>query len=135
MKKVKLSIIIILILLLIPTIYITYITKTNKEQYNTIAISVKKNYPIEDNIIYSNQYGNYYIIKTNKKIIVLNQEYQEILKEDISILSDNKDNLPLIYKTNKLMYEEKTIKTNKVIYKYYDATTGEFIKKNVLKRQ
>ena len=40
--------------------------------------------------------------------------------------------MELIYKTNKLMYEEKEIKDKNLTYKYYDATTGDFIKETTM---
>lgn len=135
MKKVQVSIFIILIILGIVIFYISYITVQNENQYDVIAKNVKDNYNIKEEITYSNQYGNYYIIKTKNQVIVLNKEYQEILKENISILKENKDNLPLIYKTNKLMYEKTIRKENEIIYEYYDATTGELIKTTNLERQ
>ena len=33
------------------------------------------------------------------------------------------------------MYEETTLKKSKLIYKYYDATNGEFIKETVMERK
>ena len=56
-------------------------------------------------------------------------------KFDIEILSNNKNNYPLIYKNNKLMYEETTREDNELIYKYYDATTKEFIKETIMEMQ
>ena len=135
MKKVLKSIFIILIILIIGILYISYITTQNDNQYELIAKNVKDNYKINEEIKYSNQYGNYYIIKTKTHVIVLNLENKEILKEKVSILKENKDNLPLIYKTNKLMYEKTIRKENKITYKYYDATTGDQIKTIDLKRQ
>lgn len=135
MKKIfKISISIISIFIIV-IFYISYITNKNQEQYNIIAKDVQKNYKLKEDITYSNQYGNYYIITTNDKVIVLNKEYQEVLNENISILTENKNNLPLIYKTNKLMYEKTKRKENEIIYEYYDATTGELIKTTALERQ
>ena len=135
MKKVQISILTILSIFIIVIFYISYITTQNENQYNTIAKKVQSNYNLKEEITYSNQYGNYYIITTKNQVIVLNKEYQEVLKESISILSENKEKLPLIYKTNKLMYE-KTNRTKKtVIYEYYDATNGTLIKTTNLERQ
>ena len=79
-------------------------------------------------------YGNYYIFTTKNNVIVLNKEYKEILKEDIEKISKNKDNYELIYKTNKLMYEETITKENKVTYIYYDAESLKKIKETTLER-
>ena len=135
MRKIHVSILIIVIILVVGVLYISYITTQNETQLNKIVQNIQENYNIKEEINYSNQYGNYYIITTKNQVIVLNKEYQEILKEDISSLAENKENLSLIYKTNKLMYEKTTRKENEITYKYYDATTGELIKTTSLERQ
>ena len=122
----------ILFLLLIISITIililSNINKNNNKYLDNITKNIKENYNIKEKITYSNLYGNYYIFTTKTKVIVLNKEYEEINKFDIEILSNNKNNYPLIYKNNKLMYEETIKKKNKIIYKYYDATNNKLIK-------
>lgn len=122
----------ILFLLLIISITIililSNINKNNNKYLDNITKNIKENYNIKEKITYSNLYGNYYIFTTKTKVIVLNKEYEEINKFDIEILSNNKNNYPLIYKNNKLMYEETIKKKNKITYKYYDATNNKLIK-------
>ena len=43
--------------------------------------------------------------------------------------------MELIYKTNQLMYEKKSLKGKTLIYKYYDAKTGEFIKETTMEQK
>ena len=129
----------ILFLLLIISITIililSNINKNNNKYLDNITKNIKENYNIKEKITYSNLYGNYYIFTTKTKVIVLNKEYEEIKKFNIDILSNNKNNYQLIYKNNKLMFEETNIKDDKLIYKYYDATNGEFIKETIMEQK
>ena len=122
----------ILFLLLIISITIililSNINKNNNKYLDNITKNIKENYNIKEKITYSNLYGNYYIFTTKTKVIVLNKEYEEIKKFNIDILSNNKNNYQLIYKNNKLMYEETIKKKDKITYKYYDATNNKLIK-------
>ena len=127
MKKVIKIIVIILLITVIISIILFSINNKNNEYLTSISKDISKNYKVEEKITYSNKYGNHYILTTKKNVIVLNKEYEEILKEDIDILDDNKNNYDLIYKNNKLMYEETILKKDKLTYKYYDATNNELI--------
>ena len=134
MKKILKILIIPVIILIIILIYTIYLVNNNRNYLNNITKDIKANYPLTEEITYSNKYNNYYIFTTKTKVIVLNNEYTEILKENISNIITPPKNQKLIYKTNKLMYEETILKEDKLIYKYYDATNGEFIKETVLER-
>jgi len=96
MKKVIRTIIIIIIVAALIFITLVSINNKNNKYLNKITKDIKENYEVKEEITYSNKYGNYYIFTTNKKVIVLNKEYEEILKEDIDILDDNKNNFDLI---------------------------------------
>lgn len=135
MKKVFRSIIIIVIILIIGILYISYITNHNQDELNNITKSIQDNYSIKEEITYSNRYGNYYIFTTSSDVYVLNNEYKEVYKKSIQDLSENKENLPLIYKTNKLMYEKTIRKKDKITYEYYDALTNKLIKETTLERK
>jgi len=124
-----------LIIILIISIYIIYLINHNKNHLNSISEDIKNNYQINEEITYSNKYNNYYIFTTNSRIIVLNNEYSEILNESIAAIHPKPDNQELIYKTNKLMFEETTIKDGKLIYRYYDAINGKFVKETVMEKQ
>ena len=135
MKKVLRSILIIVIILIIGILYISYVTNHNQEELNNITKSIKDNYSIKDEITYSNRYGNYYIFTTESNVYVLNNEYKEVYKKSINDLAENQENLPIIYKTNKLMYEKTIRKKDKITYEYYDALTGNLVKETALERK
>ena len=134
MKKIiKLLALVIIIILTITIIMFSLINKNNK-YLNSITKDIKSNYKLKSDITYSNKYG-YYIFTTSTKVIVLNKEFEEILSKDIDILDKNKNNYELIYKNNKLMYEETILKNNKLTYKYYDATNNELIKETKMEQK
>ena len=135
MKKVLRSILIILIILITGILYISYITNHNQDELNNITQSIKDNYSVKDEITYSNRYGNYYIFTTESDVYVLNNEYQKVYQKEISNLATNEENLPIIYKTNKLMYEKTIRKKDKITYEYYDALTGNLTKETTLERK
>ena len=135
MKKVLRSILIIVIILIIGILYISYITNHNQDELNNITQNIKDNYSVKDEITYSNRYGNYYIFTTESDVYVLNNEYQKVYQKDISSLATNEENLPIIYKTNKLMYEKTIRKKDKITYEYYDALTNQLIKETTLERK
>lgn len=135
MKKVLRSILIIVIILIIGILYISYITNHNQDELNNITQNIKDNYSVKDEITYSNRYGNYYIFTTESDVYVLNNEYQKVYQKEISNLATNEENLPIIYKTNKLMYEKTIRKKDKITYEYYDALTNQLIKETTLERK
>ena len=138
MMTVKKTLKIIGLILLIPIaiiLYISYITDHNSQQLESLLKRIEKNYQTNEKITYANEYNNNYIIKTNTQAIVLSKDYKEIKKENLSNLKENIKDTNLIYKTNKLMYEKVIRKDKKTIYEYYDALTGEQIKKTVLELQ
>ena len=135
MKKVLRSILIIVIILIIGILYISYITNHNQDELNNITQNIKEGGGIKDEITYSNRYGNYYIFTTESDVYVLNNEYQKVYQKEISSLATNEENLPIIYKTNKLMYEKTIRKKDKITYEYYDALTNQLIKENTLERK
>lgn len=135
MKKVLRSILIIVIILIMGILYISYITNHNQDELNNITQNIKDNYSVKDEITYSNRYGNYYIFTTESDVYVLNNEYQKVYQKEISSLATNEENLPIIYKTNKLMYEKTIRKKDKITYEYYDALTNQLIKETTLERK
>ena len=134
-KKILKIIGIIATIFVIAVLYISYIIDHNSQELSQLAKEIKNHYKTTEEITYSNEYNNYYIIKTTNQAIVLTKEYKEVKKEDLSKLKGNFQDANLIYKTNKLMYEKVVVKNNKTIYEYYDALTGEHIKKTVLELQ
>lgn len=135
MKKVLRILIIPFIIILVITIYTIYLINNNTNYLDKTLKNIKDNYKIDEKITYSNLYNNYYIFTTKTKVIVLNNEYEEVLNGDITNIKERKDNQELIYKTNKLMYEETILKDNNLTYKYYDASNYELVKETVLEMQ
>lgn len=131
MKKLLQIILIPIIIIIVVIIYISYLSNSNQKYLDSITENIKDNYQIDEEITYSNLYGNYYIFTTKSKVFVLNKQYEEILSDSIATIKIKKD-MELIYKTNMLMYEEKQVKDKVVTYKYYDATTGDFIKETTM---
>ena len=134
-RKIVKMLIIPISIILILSLYILYIVNNNNNYLKNIKKNIKDNYPIKEEIAYLNEYNNYYIFTTKTRVIVLNNEYTEILNESISAIKKAEEKKELIYKTNKLMYEETIIKENNLIYRYYDASNGEFIKETVMEMQ
>ena len=135
MKKALKVLSIPFIIILIITIYTIYLVNNNKNYLNNTINNIKENYKLDEEITYLNEYNHYYIFTTKTRVIVLNNEYEEVLNESIAIIKEKEDNQELIYKTNKYMYEETTRDDNELIYKYYDATTKEFIKDTIMEMQ
>lgn len=135
MKKTLKILAIPLSILLIIAIYVFCLINNNQKYLDSIIQDIKDNYQVNEEITYFNKYNNYYIFTTIDKVIVLNNEYEEILKENITKIRTIDDNQTLIYKNNKLMFEETYLEKNKLIYKYYDATNGEFIKETIMEKQ
>ena len=131
MKKLLHIILVPIIIIVIVIIYMSHLSNSNQKYLDSITKNIKDNYKVEEEITYSNQYGNYYIFTTKTSVIVLNKQYKEVLNENISTIKIKED-MELIYKTNKLMYEEKEVNDKVLTYKYYDATTGEFIKETTM---
>ena len=125
----------ILLFTLSIVIYISYIVDHNSQEISKLETKIKNHYKTKDEITSVNKYSNFYIIKTPSKVIVLSDDYKSVLEEDLQKLSNNDANQPLIYKTNKLMYEKKVLKKNKLTYEYYDAISGELIDKTTLEQQ
>lgn len=135
MKKALKFILIIIFIIVICFLLLFYINNKNHNYLNDIEKNITKNYKLDEKITYSNIYGNYYIITTNTKVIVLNKEYELELESNIDILASNKNNYELIYKNSKLMYEETILKKDKLTYKYYDATNYELIKETTMEKK
>ena len=73
------------------------------------------------------EYDNYYIVKSNEYVYLIDFEYQEVFSIDINLMHSNDKDYDLVYRENMLMYMDDFKKKNKVIFKYYDIYTYEFI--------
>lgn len=123
MKK-RVKIILIIILVFIIFLFLIALPNIINNDYlnNTINTLEKET---KNKITYLNKYNNYYIVKTNKDIIVYDLDYQEIYKESLDKIANM--NYDIIYKKETLMHEKTTLSKNKVIYTYYDIHTKEKI--------
>lgn len=126
MKKMILIMIVLIILFLFIFIYVV---NNNNNYINNRLSNIKNNYKITDNVIYSNEYGEYYILLTEKNLIILNKKYDEIMKEKIENLKLVSGEYDIIYKRNKPMLQLKEKNNNKIVYIYYDIYTGKEIEK------
>ena len=124
-EKMKKFLVFIILLVLIVFSFISLVVLKNNNYLDNDIKEIRKNYQINE-INYLNKHDLYYIILTNKNLIVLTNNYQEVLKEDISKIKINKK-YDLVYKLNQVMYEEKIVKKDKITYNYYDIYTNELI--------
>lgn len=126
-KKILISIlIVILISFLIIIIY--PVVKNNNYQKELIS-NIEKNTNIDD-ITYVNKDNNYYIVRTNKQVTVLDLNYDEVFNISSDLLIDSK--LELTYARNNLYYKEKVREGSKLSYNYYDVTNNEKVYSSLL---
>ena len=116
------KIIVIIVVIVLGSIFsLSYKINNNQNYKKSIINNIKKHYSISKEITYINTFGNNYIFTTDDKVYVLDNNYKEIYKDDISKIAKNSSKYDLIYKSKKLMYVNTTIKGNKLTYDYYDA--------------
>lgn len=135
MKKIFITILSILAVALVLIILITNLSfrKHNKEIINVEKTFLKTNKDIEileTNIYYGDK--TYYIInykKSNNNYISVHDGKTDILTtEENKLYKLNKEST-IGYKYDKLIYEIKKESKDGFTYSYYDALSGEFIKK------
>lgn len=113
MKKIVISIILIIILVFI---YMNIMIHNNNKYTKELIKDIKSNYKTKEKIINAYTYNNYILFTTKEQIYVLDYKYNLIIKEKIK----EQENKMIIYKNNKLLYLKTTRKNNKLYYKYYD---------------
>lgn len=77
------------------------------------------------NINYVNKSNNYYIVKNDKEIVVMDLNYDKINSVNVSDIYDS--DLDIVYRRGNIYYEEKVNDKDKLIYKYYNINNGEFV--------
>lgn len=122
MKRIIIIFLSITFILLILLLYIT-----NDNYYNNISKSIKDNYA-NINLYYVNKYNNYYIFLSDENYGVLDGEYNEIMLISKSLVHDNTNNYDVIYKDNKLIYQEEVLDKDKLMINYYDIYTYQLDK-------
>ena len=122
MKRIIIIFLSITVILLMLLVYIT-----NDNYYNNISKSIKDNYA-NINLYYVNKYNDYYIFLSDENYGVLDGEYNEIMLISKSLVHDNTNNYDIIYKDNKLIYQEEVLDKDKLMINYYDIYTYQLDK-------
>lgn len=122
MKRIIIIFLSITFILLMLLLYIT-----NDNYYNNISKSIKVNYA-NINLYYVNKYNDYYIFLSDENYGVLDGEYNEIMLISKSLVHDNTNNYDVIYKDNKLIYQEEVLDKDKLMINYYDIYTYQLDK-------
>lgn len=122
MKKVIITFISLLVMIFIFAMF----TVNKNDKYNDDMVNyIKKNITSLESINYINKYDNYYIVKDNLNVMVIDNDMNIVLSEKLSNIYSSYDDI--VYRLNKLMYVEKIVKDNKVTYNYYDIYNHEEI--------
>ncbi len=125
-KKRTLLKVIVGILVVVLGLFIWFCVRVswNSHYWDRMIGEVQKHYQITD-VSYVNKYNNYFIVMNDSYLVVLDSNYHEVMKEDVSKLSDRDKEWNIVYKLNKLMYESRKLEDKKVTYVYYDVYTLE----------
>ena len=89
------------------------------EDYNKKLFDDVYNNSNIKNINYVNKSNNYYIVKNDKEIVVMDLNYDKINSVNVSDIYDS--DLDIVYRRGNIYYEDK------LIYKYYNINNGEFV--------
>lgn len=115
---------IILFILILVFISIIYPVMRNGDYNKKLFDDVYSNSNIK-NINYVNKSNNYYIVKNDKEIVVMDLNYDKINSVNVSDIYDS--DLDIVYRRGNIYYEEKINDKDKLIYKYYNINNGEFV--------
>ena len=124
MKK---TIILIIALISICFFLVSYLIINNNKYEKKLEQEIKQHYTLENDIKYLNKSNLYYIILTTKNLIVLDEYYQEVFKEDANKINFIDTSFEITYRLNQVMFEIKKVSKNKITYEYYDIYTNELI--------
>ena len=95
------------------------------EDYNKKLFDDVYNNSNIKNINYDNKSNNYYIVKNDKEIVIMELNYDKINSVNVSDIYDS--DLDIVYRRGNIYYEEKVNDKDKLIYKYYNINNGEFV--------
>lgn len=131
-KKMKKRIIILIISIIFVLFIGMYVMIFFDNRYiNNVKDVVSKNTNIK-NIAYVNNYDDNYIVVNNEYLYLINSNYEEITRVDLSLMYDNKNDYDIVYKDKTIMYMKDFKNKDGVIFEYYDIYTGELIEKIVI---
>ena len=95
------------------------------EDYNKKLFDDVYNNSNIKNINYVNKSNNYYIVKNDKEIVVMDLNYDKINSVNVSDIYDS--DLDIVYRRGNIYYEEKVNDKDKLIYTHYNINNGEFV--------
>ena len=113
-------------ILILLFIFISIIVFNNKKNTDVLKKRVVENTDITL-ITYINYYDNHYIVRDNENLYLFDNEYNEILSINLSLLFNKYENYDIVYRNKTLMYMEEYKDKKGIIFKYYDIYTGECI--------
>ena len=87
---------------------------------------ISKNTDIND-IVYVNEYDEYYIVMDNKNLYLFSSDYIEINRIDVLKIHSNKNNYEIVYRDNMIIYMDSYKNKDGVVFKYYDIYTYELV--------
>ena len=115
-KKIIIGIVVLVVITILIFVIILMPSFKNNKYNEKIYNNVKENTNLK-NITYVNRNNNYYIAKSNEKVVVFDLNYEVVFEKQ----SVRESDMPLVYKRNNLYYVEKIRKKNKIIYNYYST--------------
>lgn len=93
---------------------------------SNIERDILKKTDIKD-IIYINEYDDYYLVKDKENLYLFNSSYEEIYKVKIDLLYDNKNGYDIVYRDKTIMYMDNYCGDEGLVFKYYDIYTYDII--------
>ena len=101
-KKIIIGIVILMVITILMFVIILMPSFKNNKYNEKIYNNVKENTNLK-NITYVNRNNNYYIAKSNEKVVVFDLNYEVVFEKQ----SVRESDMPLVYKRNNLYYVEK----------------------------
>lgn len=108
--------------------YIYFVVSKND---NYLFNEIVKNTDIKD-IDYINKNNYNYVVVTKNDIYVIDDDYEIIWQAECDSL--NLKDYDIVYKRNKVMYEDNIINGDYLVYRYYDVSNMDFIYEVKLRR-
>lgn len=119
----------IIIIILFAFIFLFFVVSSiyqNDKYQNDIYGEIVSNYKIDEDIVYFNKSNIFYIVKTESKIIVLDNNFDNVYEIECSKILPQ-DNYEIVYKDNTIIYEEIKRYENKIVYNYYSVLEDKLL--------